>query len=407
MGTHTHMPKHIPWYRLGLVAVALFFSPLFGADLKKLREKYRGDGVGVTTQTTKAPRSPSPTPAPSSILTSEPTSLPTTSPTSNTLRLGPIFYNVYIPNDGNQKTLDHATSVTQEQMMQRNWSSTDIGGDTSLLLYTLIGYPNVTNDFCQPNCFQRQYLPNGDEVDTLQALYEHCQQNPRDIVTYIHDKGSYHNNPHNTKTRRMATKAAFDCRKALLLDDQLATQFNVCAGHFLVLPQYLATANMWTAKCSYVRFLLPPKQYEVTMQRMYNETIFHPQKGKTEYACLRPLSLEPNHLGLGRYAYERWVWSHPDVEPAEIVPYGKTFDFSKFPQEWSPVLGRAAKAGPKWFGMGGGKFISSFARLEGRLFEWEYLYHQKPSNSSWIWRYYQGFETGSAEFKAHHCPNTG
>ena len=251
---------------------------------------------------------------------------------------------------------------------------------------------------------QREYLTTGDEVNTLQALYEYCQHNPRAIVTYIHDKGSYHGTLHNTKTRRMATKAAFDCRKEFL-DNRLATQYNVCAGKFLIQPQYLGTANMWTAKCAYVQHLLPPIQYESAMQRMYSETIFHPKKGKTEFACLRPLSLKKNHLGLGRYAYERWVWSHPDVEPAEVVPYGQTFDFTKFPQEWMPALGRAAKAGPKFFEMDNGMRLSSFARLEGRLFEWKYLYHQEPKNTSWIWTFYHGgYETGTPAFKIMNCP---
>jgi hypothetical protein len=47
---------------------------------------------------------------------------------------------------------------------------------------------------------------------------------------------------------------------------------------------------------------------------------------------------------------------------------------------------------------------SSFARLEGRLLEWDYLYHKKPDNSSWIWDYYKGDETGSPAFKIRYCP---
>ena len=73
-------------------------------------------------------------------------------PASKSLRLGPVFYNVYIPIDANQTTIANAKKIIQEQMMQRNWSSSEAGSDTSLLLYTLIGYPNITNDFCKPNC---------------------------------------------------------------------------------------------------------------------------------------------------------------------------------------------------------------------------------------------------------------
>ena len=396
------MPKFASEFRFGLIAIAVFCSSQFQSNLSITRNV-----VQIDAQPLKTSPAPTPTSVPGQIqVTTEPDTKPPISPkqeldlSSDMPQLGPIFYNVYIPIDANQTTLDFVKGIIQEQMLQRNWSSSEIGGDTNPLFYTLIGYPNITNDFCQPNCFQRQYLPNGDEVNTLQALYEYCQNNTDAIVSYIHDKGSFHNTLHNTQTRRMATKATFDCRKEFV-KNPLAAQYNVCTGKFLVQPQYLATANMWTAKCSYVRHLLPPIHYESAMRRMYKETIFHPEKRKTDYACLKPLSMKKNHLGLGRYAYERWVWSHPDVEPAVVLPQGEDFDFNKLPQEWNPRLVRAATLWPRWLDWG--ISLSSFARLEGRLIEWEHLYHKYPRNSSWIWRYYEDFESGSPEFQAKYC----
>ena len=139
------------------------------------------------------------------------------------------------------------------------------------------------------------------------------------------------------------------------------------------------------------------------MQQMYNNTLLHPVLGSTKYACLRPIHWNDNHLGLGRYAYERWVWSHPDLVPADIIPMMR-INFTKFPQDWKPRLGRSLKGSPKRMALDKGFGRSSFARLEGRLLEWEQLYHKKPSNSSWIWDYYKGFETGEPAFKVMYCP---
>jgi hypothetical protein len=334
------------------------------------------------------------------------------------LQKGPIFYNLYIPNDGDTEKVKNALRIVEEQMQQRSWSDPE-----SEVLYTLIGYSkDINDDFCQPHCQQRNYLPSGDEVDTLQALYDYCvaPDHSKQLVTYLHDKGSFHNSPHNEKTRRMATKAALDCRNLLVnnhkgdssISDNDNYDYNVCTGHFMILPQYLATANMWTAKCSYVQHLLPPRDYEPAMRNMYQTTLQHPILGETKYACLNPRTSSTgtstpsneNHLGVGRYAYERWIWSHPRVQPAEVVPPG-SWNFSNFPQSWKPRLQKGPTTLPKRVGFAGGLGGKSYSRLEGRLFEWGYLYpHERPSNSSWVWDFYQGYETGAAMHKLAYCP---
>lgn len=322
---------------------------------------------------------------------------------SNDLQKGPIFYNLYIPDDGDPEKLQNALRIVQEQMQQRSWSDPE-----SEVLYTLIGYSKaITDAFCQPHCHQRNYLSSGDEVDTLQALYEYCvaPDHSNQLVTYLHDKGSFHNSQHNTKTRRMATKAALDCRN-LLVEKDVDDQFNVCTGRFMILPQYLATANMWTAKCSYVRHLLPPNEYEPAMRDMYQTTLQHPTLGETSnmYACLNPRTSIENRLGVGRYAYERWIWSHPHLQPAEVVPPG-SWNFAKFPQTWKPQLQKGPMTLPNRVGFDGAWGGKSFSRLEGRLFEWNYLYpHQRPSNSSWVWDFYKGYETGVGMHKLAYCP---
>jgi hypothetical protein len=310
--------------------------------------------------------------------------------------LGPIFYNVFIPHNDTEKQ-ENSLRIVREQMQQRAWSD-----PSSPVWYTLVGSPKLIFDFCRPNCHQREYLKNGDEVNTLQALYEYCRNHPKELVTYIHDKGSFHHTQHNEQTRRTATKAALECRTEMSKLHDLSP-YNVCTGTLIILPQYLSKANMWSAKCSYVRNLVPPKDYGSAMERMYNETLYHPQLGPAKYACLRPIHFSDNHLGLGRYAYERWVWSHPDLIPADVIPYRK-INFTSFPPAWKPSLARSLKGSPRRMHLHKGFGDSSFARLEGRLLEWDFLYHKQPENSSWIWSYYKGYETGSPAFKIRYCP---
>lgn len=315
----------------------------------------------------------------------------------NRHRLGPIFYNVFIPENDTRKQ-ENAIRIIKEQMQQRMWSEPSF---QSPVWYTLIGSANMTDRDCQPNCQKISHVRQGDEVNTLQALWEYCQDHPEQLVTYIHDKGSFHNTEHNENTRRTATKSAFDCRIEMAQRPDMS-EYNVCSGTMIILPQYLCKSNMWSAKCSYVRHLISPKNYATAMAQMYSETLLHPTLGPSQYACLRPIHIQDNHLGLGRFAFERWIWSHPDVVPADVIPMRK-INFTEFPPRWKPFLSRALKGSPKRMHLHRGFGESSFARLEGRLFEWRYLYHKEPTNSSWIWDYYKGYESGTPAFKFLHC----
>jgi hypothetical protein len=163
------------------------------------------------------------------------------------LKPGPIFYNIYVPPT---KDLSHVEQILREQLTQRNWTSPN---DT--ILYTLIGNNNLKQTIdamCQPNCHLRQHLPNGgDERDTLQALWDYCHNIitppsksdsiPEDtLVTYIHDKGSFHPTESNEKSRRMGTKAALECRNLMPNNPRYCT---ICTSVFHVFPQYLGSSK--------------------------------------------------------------------------------------------------------------------------------------------------------------------
>jgi hypothetical protein len=156
--------------------------------------------------------------------------------------------------------------------------------------------------------------------------------------------------------------------------------------------------SMWTAKCSYLHKLYPPHNYSAAMQAMYDNTVFHPILRLSKYACLQPNHTANNHLGLNRYSLERWPWSHPDLQPCDVLPRAAQ-DTSSPPgfqsRQWTPKLKRAPLSPPKGVGMQFGPYKFSYARLEGRLLEWQYIYGSIPQNNSWVWKWYKGFERGN------------
>jgi hypothetical protein len=127
---------------------------------------------------------------------------------------------------------------------------------------------------------------------------------------------------------------------------------------------------------------------------MYDTTLNHSILKHSQYACLKPNHDAPNFWGLGRYALERWPFSHPDVKPCDVLPNGEGSVEPGFPQHWSPQLRRAPHDAPKAVGIQFGPYKSSFARLAGRLFEWNYVYGKQPNPHSWVWKWYQGYEEG-------------
>jgi hypothetical protein len=302
---------------------------------------------------------------------------------------GPIFYNIFVPKGGSRET----KRIVKEQLIQR-----DLTCPNATIQYTLIGNP-LFQDFVTSKCsycHMREYMETGNEEHTLQALWQYCHEVSGDrLVTYIHDKGSYHASRSNEKARRMATKAAMECRHIM------TSNCNICMAAFHPFPQYLASANMWTARCSYVRGLYPPQNYSAKIQEMYDTTLNHSiLQHSPEFVCLRPYDTAANFWGIGRYALERWALSHPDVNPCEVLPFGeREVSYTEFPQTWVAKPRKAPSSSAKKSGIESGPYKSTFARLKGRLFEWQYIYNKTPPANSWIWTFYKGYEDGAPMFQ--------
>lgn len=157
------------------------------------------------------------------------------------LGYGPIFYNVFVPDTHIRRTKSIIMEQLNEHIMQ---------DPNSTLLYTLIAQKHADavgklfRSNCMPplNCTERARLSVGNEDDTLQALWEYCSSddvpstNENDtLVTYIHDKGSFHASLSNEGARKRGTRCALSCRHQMKANPRMC---NICTAIFQVIPQY-------------------------------------------------------------------------------------------------------------------------------------------------------------------------
>ena len=171
-----------------------------------------------------------------------------------------IFYNIYSAPSSENRT----ATIVDEQMqtviesankffLQRNEKG-EADSDRTLYFQT-IGEQmrkNVVLQWCDKAprflCEHLGHSNKGDEVITLQALYEHCMQNKSERVIYMHDKGSFHASESNTYLRQFMTKAVTNVQCVRPDDDRC----NVCSYQFSPLPFHHSPGNFWIAKCDYV-----------------------------------------------------------------------------------------------------------------------------------------------------------
>ena len=228
-------------------------------------------------------------------------------------------------------------------------NSTNSGTTTSReipIYYTVIGDRTATHEIdalCRARQTPCRFLApahrTGDEGKTLQAVYEYCATAPATaLVTYLHNKGSYHPSRENTALRRMLTTAIFShqCQTISSSSESVTTdstnttspRCNVCAGRFTPLPHTHMTGNMWVAECGYIQQLRPPDDFPTIMDRMLQVAQQQQQQPPSLWLFpTKPLPSTvwfapriPSDYGIGRYAYEHWIGSHPYLRPCDVYP---------------------------------------------------------------------------------------
>ncbi len=344
----------------------------------------------------------------------------TTSPSKST-----IFYNIFI----DPRDTANGIRIIKEQTQQMFQLLTDRKQPIPTLYYNMIGY-NYSEPFCPSTmtCHLNRYYSKAFEEVTIQNLYDYCQHHPRDIVYYLHNKGSYTPSNRKNNERWRVSLTDFLFRKGTTYfdydDDDEYNNNNIVASSSksayhdsspIHHPQqqqqrrrgcnvageswkphnfWHFPGNFWVAKCSYVRKLLPPKDYDIASSKMVLDLLkgTNAAPNATLYCLasyLRTMyEVQPKWanlvVGMNRYIYEKWIASHPDLVPCDAYDtfFNTTFHmFDVIPsvKTWSHLHDA---------------YKYDWKRLYGRLYEFQYLYDGRvPPNTSFFWKYYRGTET--------------
>jgi hypothetical protein len=199
----------------------------------------------------------------------------------------------------------------------------------------------------------------GGEMNTLELLFKHCNNNPYDTVFYMHSKGTYSTHRFNTYLRWNLMKALMYCLNSTEWEDS-----DVCGLRFSPIPypqmsgehsaslkrQTLSlhrilsnelvspvvsqqtfrhsfsstgilnriihvspSGNMWAARCAYIRTLLSPRDFGDQLL-----SVPAPPTPPTPPPTLPPCS--PWFLGTRAAVPEHWVVSHPSAAVTDVLP---------------------------------------------------------------------------------------
>lgn len=267
-------------------------------------------------------------------------------------------------------------------------------------------------------CIQASAQEKGDESVTLQHLYEYCVQYPSHHILYMHSKGSYTSTVSNDRLRTVALKGitSIACLKYANEpnDAQHGRQCNSCSSQLFSHPLHY-TGNMWVSDCDYVSTLIPPKHFQTAKEmlhsKMMNRTKALPgnkfyetkfddgtnyQFHKRQYWQLES-SQWYAYTGLGRWANEHWLASHPDFRPCETfsildgnppLPY----DMSGVPLNVIHNLTarlRRAPSGVCTDDKLNYRRMNPWLKRDGRLQQYKALYSKVPDKNSWFYTYWK------------------
>ena len=267
------------------------------------------------------------------------------------------------------------------------------------------------------------------EEVTLTRSREYCQKYPNHTIIYVHNKGAYHPSPKNTRWRRYMTAAVTGkhCLQSVTTtamtttsqqesttqqqqqqQQQPESSCNICGLVATAIPWIHFTGNFFTARCSYIKELLPPETYVKELETNV-VPIIHRMKtqGKLTFGMF---PYDDAYIGLGRFSNEHWPCSHPSVQLCDVT--GNTtiidwktnnhpiptndFTWSLFPhsnEEQLPI-GKNNNAKRKNNNKNQQKKrLREYYHMAGNMLKWITLYNQIPNDSSWVWKYYPEGQT--------------
>lgn len=340
-----------------------------------------------------------------------------------------IFYHVYVPVGDDDNTAAAARSqkralkIINQQLHQVGKGLTSIPNLKSINLYfTTVGLrleDGVLEEICKEfsdhlECHHLKHVDDGFEEYTLTTLYEHCQQHVDDRVLYLHTKGSYHYSKNQNHWRMHMTDAVVsqEC-----IERAHNENCDLCGLLFLPQPALHYTGNMFNAKCSYIRTLLHPKEFEKKMDKFIARGQQLLANGVLQSHLLNLQS--PSILGSGRFAMEQWHGSHPDLHKiCDISPHYRhefwedTRRKDRKPEDWKfdtfprhPIIANWSHAQSNILlqdiMMHDALRKFEYSLLPGQLLKWYELYGKFPPESSWVWSWYPDGQFWKEEVAKH------
>ena len=312
-----------------------------------------------------------------------------------------IFYHVFVPPD--EHGAKNARNIIHQQINDLGQALSKTPNlPASTLYYTSVGQ-EIQEDFMNPicqrypeqirSCQRLKHIATGFEEHTLQELFVHCQDHQDHRVIYLHTKGSYHINAGQNRWRKHLTEAVASSECIVKAVDE---DCDMCGLLFRTRPAHHFTGNMFNAKCSYIRRLIAPLEFEARMNIVFDRARRLVENG-TLTSTLFDMSV-PWNIGTKRYAMEHWHGSHPSSEiicDIATNPDGRfwkslraedrrpeNWQFRRFPRRPLPGIPIALERDDS-------KRRKEFFLLPGLIFKWYLLYGEVPAPSSWIWSSYQ------------------
>lgn len=326
-----------------------------------------------------------------------------------------LFMNIYTSE--NLTIAYNASFILREQLFQLGRSYATTKGPV-ILYYNTIHRPfnhtwmETTCQEANPNlsCRHLKHFEEAQEDVTLSAVHEYCQQYPKHSVIYLHPKGCFHPADDQDQWRRSMTAAVStkQCIESTLRSNSSqGQQCDLCGLLLQPLPEIHYPGNMFAASCSYIEKLHAPAAFHEIRQTKHVE--WHNEAIRNHTIMYSLFRDDFAMVGVGRFEWEHWVGSHPDLKGCDVSPTNKlrywtmdrphNLDYKdsefvlqegpRFPynhddweyyQYW--LTKRKDLDSPH-------KRIKSYYLLRGVIDRYWLYYDKVPdTNSSWIWEWF-------------------
>ena len=338
-----------------------------------------------------------------------------------------IFYNIAYPKD-RKKEAQYALKIQLDVLANGQY---DIQTRSfhheraTVVYYTLAEGDSDNADFIVRYCNRKKQnmtchllneVPSAEtRGETLEQLHKYCEANPSSRVTYL---SNMHPPIHGTNTtgrhpmQKLRAYAAAATSKMCLRSRDTC---NVCGMEFYALPYSHFSGNSFTADCEYVNKLIPPRQFEESMNNLSEDALLtHLERSFTSE--LFPFT--PQNLGIGHYSVEHWIGSHPDIKPCDIAPVKKRWlpwfrgnayianDYSSSriydfrwglaPRRSHAPVGALASKTESSVRENDTTLFRDYFYLAGNLYKWTKLYNRLPPENSWVWNWFPGGDVWKA-----------